>query len=178
VVLLAVFGCKDSAWTPMGSADVVLSDLKLRGTAGVSKRLDTDESFARSVMSGIATGDSTWLVVAATIKPPSAAAEASLATALASALTQSPAQVLAITGDRYPLGEVCGIPFRRPDSSMVLTYHAEAIAALTRVRDSSLTRKRDACRGVLDDARDEKLRRVDPSYLLKNKPGTTTPVRK
>jgi hypothetical protein len=161
----------------MGSADVVLSELKLRGTAGVSKRLDTDEAFARSVTSGIATGDSTWLVVAARIKPPSAAAEASLALALASALTLSPTRVLAVIGDKYSIGEVCGIPFRHPDSSAVLTYHAQAVAALATVRDSSLTKKRDACRAVLDDAREEKLQRVSPSYILKNKPGTTTPVR-
>lgn len=161
----------------MGSADVVLSEIKLRGTAGVSKRLDTDEAFARSVTSGIATGDSAWLVVASKIKPPSAAAEASLTMALASALAESPARVLSLIGDAYPLGEVCGIPFRRPDSSAVLTYHAVAVAALARVRDSSLAKKRDACRTVLDEARDEKLQRVNPSYLLKNKPGTTTPVR-
>jgi hypothetical protein len=162
----------------MGSAEVVLSDIKLRGADGVSRRLDTDESFARSVMSGIATGDSTWLVVAAQIKPPSAAAEASLSIALASALIPAPAKVLALVGDRYPLDEVCGIPFLRPDSSAVKTYHQLAIAALARVRDSTLMKTRDACRVVVDDATTEKLARIDPAYVIKNKPGTRRPVRK
>ena len=162
----------------MGSAEVVLSEIKLRGADGVSRRLDTDEVFARSVMSGIATGDSTWLVVASQIKPSSAAAEATLSIALASALIPSPAKVLSLVGDRYPVDQVCGIPFLRPDSSSVKTYHEMALAALGRVRDSSLVKIRDECRVVLDDATREKLARVDPSYVIKNKPGTTTPIRK
>jgi hypothetical protein len=170
IIALGVAACKDSAWTPMGSAELVLSDIKVRGAPGVSKRLDDDESFGRSVMKGIETGDSLWLRVAAEITPPSATAEASLAIALASALPRSPARVLALIGDKYPLEEVCGIPFLRPDSSLVETYHDSTVAALARVRDSTLTRTRDRCQAALDTARVYKLARINPAYIIKNKP--------
>jgi hypothetical protein len=176
--LLCIAACKDSAWTPRGSADIVLSEIKLRGAVGVSKRLDTDETFARSVMTGIASGDSTWLLVASSIKPESAAAEASLQIALASALVQSPTRVLAIVKGRYAVDQVCGIPFLRPDSSGIVSYHQQALTALARVRDSSLTKTVQSCTAALDTATREKLARIDPGYVLKNKPGTTTPVRK
>jgi hypothetical protein len=162
----------------MGSAEVVLSEIKMRGADGVSRRLDSDESFAASVMNGIATGDSAWLDVASAITPSSAAAEASLAIALAAALPHSPRRVLALLGQKYPVEEVCGMPFLHPDSSVLVSYHGGALIALGRVRDSTLTKTRDHCRAALDTALNHKLERIDPSYILKNKPGTTTPVKK
>jgi hypothetical protein len=161
----------------MGSAELVLSQIKVGGPTGVSKRIDQDESFGRSVMSGVSTGDSLWLDVASRISPPSATAEASLAIALASALPRAPRRVLALLGDKYPLEEVCGIPFLRPDSSLVASYHATALAALASVRDSSLAKKRDACRVALDTAETYKLARINPAYLVKNKP-VTAPSRR
>jgi hypothetical protein len=159
----------------MGSAEVVLSQIKLGGVAGVAKRLDSDESFGRSVMGGVATGDSLWLEVASKLKPASATAEASLAIALASALPHSPAKVLALLGEKYPLEEVCGIPFLRPDSTLVASYYDDAIAALDRVRDTSLTKTSDACRAALDTARNDKLARINPAYIVKNKPVSSAP---
>ena len=171
----SIVACKDSAWTPMGSAEFVLSQIKLGGVAGVAKRVDSDESFGRSVMNGIATGDSLWLEVASKFKPASATAEASLSMALASALPRSPARVLALLGSTYPIEEVCGIPFLRPDSALVATYHDSAIAALGRVRDTLLTKTRDACRAALDTARNDKLARINPEYIVKNKPAAPPP---
>src|SRR5207245_11316428 len=91
--IVAATGCKESRWTPMGSAELVLSEMKLRGAQAVSRRLDSDENFGRTVMNGIATGDSLWLEVAAKLTPASSAAEASLSIALASASTHAPALV-------------------------------------------------------------------------------------
>jgi hypothetical protein len=159
----------------MGSAEFVLSQIKLGGVASVAKRVDSDESFGRSVMNGIATGDSLWLEVASKFKPASATAEASLSMALASALPRSPARVLALLGSTYPIEEVCGIPFLRPDSALVATYHDSAIAALGRVRDTLLTKTRDACRAALDTARNDKLARINPEYIVKNKPAAPPP---
>ncbi|MEA2764857.1 MAG: hypothetical protein QOK07_1261 [Gemmatimonadaceae bacterium] len=175
---LAIASCKDSAWTPMGSAELVLSQIKLGGVASVARRVDSDESFARSVMNGIASGDSLWLEVASQFKPGSATAEASLSIALASALPHSPAKVVALMGDKYPIEEVCGIPFLRPDSALVATYYDTAYAALGRVRDTSLTKRRDACRAALDTARIEKLTRINPAYIVKNKPAAPAPLPK
>jgi hypothetical protein len=156
----------------MGSADLVLSEIKLRGAAAVSGRLDADENFGRTVMDGIATGDSVWLEVAARITPASSAAEASLAIALASALNHSPARVLKILGDRYPVEEVCGMPFLRGDSVVVVSYYDSATASLQRISSDSLRAVRDKCRLALDDARNRRLARISPGYLIKNKPAS------
>lgn len=167
---IVVTGCKDSSWTPMGSAELVLSDIKLRGAEGVSRRIDTEENFGRSVMNGIATGDSAWLEVAQQIAPSSSAAEASLSIALASALNHAPGRVLPLLGRKYPAEEVCGIPFLRADSAAVIGYFDSATAALQTVRDTSLQQARDTCRTALAEARDRRLERINPGYLIKNKP--------
>jgi hypothetical protein len=172
---LSIAACKDSAWTPMGSAEVVLSQINLGGVSSVARRVDSDESFARSVMNGIASGDSLWLEVASKFTPGSATAEASLSIALASALPRSPARVVALVGEKYPIEEVCGIPFLHLDSALVATYYDTATAALGRVRDTSLAKRRDACRAALDTARHEKLARINPAYIVKNKPAVPAP---
>jgi hypothetical protein len=170
LIVATALACKDTAWTPSGSAELVLSETKLGRSANVAKRIDSDESFGRSVMNGIATGDSSWLDVAGQLTPASATAAASLSIALASALPRSPNRVLALLGPKYPVEEVCGIPFLKPDSTLVTSYHDEAVAALTRVRSAPLAPIRDACRSTLDQARDRRLERIDPSYVIKNKP--------
>jgi hypothetical protein len=119
-----------------------------------------------------------WLEVASRISPPSATAEASLAIALASALPRAPGRVLGLLGEKYPVEEVCGIPFLRPDSALVASYHATALAAVASVRDSALVKARDACRAALDTAQAYKLARINPAYLVKNKPVTAPPRRK
>src|SRR5205823_5427197 len=159
----------------MGSAEVVLSELKVGGVPEVSKRIDADESFGRSVMNGIASGDSLWLQVAGQLTPASAASQATLAIALASALPHSPDRVLALLGDKYPVEEVCGIPFLKADSMAVIAYHDEATAALDRVRSPSLVATRDACRVALDDGRGRRLERINPAYVVKNKPVPARP---
>jgi hypothetical protein len=168
--IIAAAGCKDSSWTPMGSAEVVLSQIKLGGAATVSKRIDSDESFGRSVTAGIATGDSLWLQVAEKLSPASAASEATMSIALASALTRAPERVLTLIGNKYPVEEVCGIPFLKGDSAFVTTYHDEAIAALARVTTPSLSATRASCHAALDDSRERRLERINPSYVVKNKP--------
>ena len=168
--LFVAAGCKESAWTPVGSAELVLSEIKLRGAMAVSRRIDSDENFGRSVLSGIATGDSSWLEVAQRITPATSAAEASLAISLATALSHAPGGVLRLLGDKYPLQEVCGIPFLRADSAGVVTYYDSATTALQRVGADSLAGARDACLVSLQTAREKRLERINPAYLLKNKP--------
>jgi hypothetical protein len=148
----------------------VLSEIKLGRSAVVAKRIDADESFGRSVMNGISTGDSSWLEVAREVTPASATSAATLSIALASALLRSPERVLALLGRKYPVSDVCSIPFLRPDSSLVTSYYGEAIAALARVQSPPLSPVRDACRAVLDQARERRLERIDPAYVIKNKP--------
>lgn len=154
----------------MGSAELVLSEIKLGGARNVSKRIDTDENFGRSVLNGVATGDTLWLEVADKVTPPSAPGQASLAIALATALPKAPNRVLALLGEKYPLEQVCGIPFLRADSAEVIGYHDSASTALDRVTAPTLTAKSVRCRAALDEARDRRLKRIDPGYLIKNKP--------
>ncbi len=160
----------------MGSGELVLSEIRLRGATAVSRRIDSDENFGRSVTNGIATGDSSWLEVAKEITPASAAAEASLSIALASALNHAPTRVLSLLGDKYAVEEVCGMPFLRADSLAVNSYYDSAASALRAVPDTSMRTVRDACSTALADARDRRLERINPAYLIKNKP--TPPPRR
>jgi hypothetical protein len=170
LIVAAASACKDTSWAPSGSAELVLSEIKLGGAANVARRIDADESFGQSVMNGISTGDSTWLDVAGRLTPSSAAAAGSLSIALASALPRSPEKVLALLGRMHPVADVCGIPFLKADPMLVTSYHDDALTALGRVRSAPLTQIRDACRAALDQARARRLERIDPSYIIKNKP--------
>ena len=154
----------------MGSAELVLSQMKMGAAGAVSRRIDNDQKFGQSVMSGVATGDSLWLEVARQVKLGSSAAEASMAMALAAALPRSPARVLALTGRKYPLEEVCGIPFLEADSTRIATYYSEAVSALKGIRDTSVIARGRQCLVNLEDAKGHKLARIDPRYVIKNKP--------
>ena len=171
IAIATANGCKENRWVPRGRAELVLSEMKLRGPEEVSRRIDSDEDFGKTVLDGIATGDSVWLAVAAQLKPGSAAAEASLDIALASALPRSPRRVLALLDGQYTAEEVCGMPFLKADSSEVISYHDEAVRALSAVKDSSLVSTVDTCRAALDSSRSRRLDRISPSYIIKNKPG-------
>ena len=161
----------------MGSAELVLSQIKLGGVPAVAKRMDTDPAFAESVTNGIATGDSAWIEVARAITPASSAAEASLDIALASALETTPRRVLPLLSKKYSLEEVCGIPFLEADSIRIREYHDAATESVRRVADSTLRPLRDRCLTALDEARQRKLERIDPAYLVKNKP-TPAPAKR
>ena len=66
--------------------------------------------------------------------------------------------------------DICSIPFLKPEPAMITSYHDEAVAALGRVRSVPLTKLRDACVASLDRAREYRLERIDPAYIIKNKP--------
>jgi len=171
ISIALVNGCKDNRLIPRGRAEIVLSEIKLRGAPTVSRRIDSDEGFGRTVMDGIASADSVWLDVAAAIQPASASAEASLAIALASALPHAPARVLALLAGKYSAEEVCSIPFLKADSTEVIRYHDDAAHAISLVPDSTLRSVRAECAAALDSAEVRRLKRIDPGYLIKNKPG-------
>ncbi|HEY6089904.1 MAG TPA: hypothetical protein VD771_08945, partial [Gemmatimonadaceae bacterium] len=63
MIVVAASACKDTPWTPEGSAEVVLSEIRSGHATDIAKRIDADESFGRSVVNGIETGDSLWLEV-------------------------------------------------------------------------------------------------------------------
>ena len=168
--IAAVSGCKENRLIPRGRAELVLSEIKLRGAPTVSRRIDNDEDFGRTVMDGIASGDSVWLDVAAALQPTSATSEASVDIALASALPRSPHTVLSLLDDKYTAEEVCSIPFLKADSSEVIKYYDDATQALASIADTTLRSAKADCIMALDSAQVRRLKRIDPGYLIKNKP--------
>jgi len=163
-------GCADSEVTALGAPQLVLSEMRLGGTDRVASRIDSDVAFGKSVMNGIASGDSLWLEVARELPLKSAAAEASFVIALASALPRKPEQVLELASQKTQVDLVCGIPFLDTTAEGIVAYHASAASAVARARMSSLADAANRCVTALDSARVRKLERIDPSYLIKNKP--------
>lgn len=168
--------CGESAVTPLGAPQLLLSEIRLGGAERVAARLDTDVRFGQTVMDGIATGDSLWLEVARHLEPRSAAAEASMAIALAAALPRNPDAVLSLLDRRHRAGDVCGMPLLDGNAEAVTAYYASASAALARPRPASFAPTALECAAALDSARARKLARIDPAYLIKNKPAPPKPT--
>lgn len=162
--------------TPLGAPQLLLSEIRLGGADRVAARIDSDVRFGQTVMDGIATGDSLWLEVAKNLPLKSAAAEASFAIALAGALPRNPDAVLSLIGQRMRVVDVCGMPLIDGDAAAVVAYYDSASAALARPRPPWSARIALQCASALDSARARKLARIDPSYLVKNKPVPPKPV--
>lgn len=168
--------CGESAVTPLGAPQLLLSEIKLGGADRVAARIDSDVRFGRTVMDGIATGDSLWLEVARNLPLRSAAAEASFAIALAAALPRNPDGVLSLIGRKFRVTDVCGMPLLDGDAAAVTAYYDSASSALARPRAVSFAPVTLRCSNALDSARVRKLARIDPSYIVKNKPVPPKPV--
>ena len=168
--------CGESTVTPLGAPQLLLSEIRLGGPERVAARIDSDVQFGRTVMDGIASGDSLWLEVARNLTLKSAAAEASFAIALAGALTKNPDAVLGMLGQKSRVSDVCGMPFRDASPEVVTAYYDSAASALARPRGPALAPIALRCAASLDSARIRKLARIDPAYLVKNKPVPPKPV--
>jgi hypothetical protein len=176
VLIATTFACGESALTPLGAPDLVLSEMRLGGADRVASRIDSDLRFGQTVMEGIASGDSLWLEVARELPLKSAATEANFIIALAAALPRNPEGVLAIMERKAKVRDVCGIPFVRADSEMVVSYYDDATAALARPSSPTLAPTARSCAMALASARERKLERIDSSYIVKNKPAPPKPV--
>lgn len=168
--------CGESSVTPLGAPELVLSEIRLGGADRVSRRIDSDIQFGRTVMDGIASGDSLWLEVARSITPKSAAAEASFVIALAAALPQNTPATLSLLDEPGRASDVCSIPFVETSAERVSSYYDSASAALERVTTPSLAPLARSCATALAVARDRKLERIDPAYVIKNKPAPPRPA--
>lgn len=168
--------CAESEVTPLGTPELVLSEIRLGGADRVADRVASDVRFGQTVMDGIASGDSLWLEVAGDLPLKSAAAEASFAIALAGALPREPERVLELAGRKTKIEHVCGMPFLDSTVDGVSIYYDRAVAAVARARAPSLTMAARQCGVALDSARARKLARIDPSYIVKNKPAPPKPA--
>jgi hypothetical protein len=169
-------GCAENEVAVLGAPELVLSEMRLGGTGRIAERIDSDVAFGRAVMNGIATGDSLWLEVARELPLKSATAEASFVIALATALPRRPDEVLDIALARTEVDLVCGIPFLDSTAAGIIAYHEDARDAVARARAPSLVRAASRCGIALDSARERKLARIDPSYIVKNKPAPAKPA--
>lgn len=176
ISIAAALACGESSVTPLGAPQLVLSEMRLGGGDRVAARMDSDLRFGRTVMDGIATGDSLWLEVARNLPLKSATVEANFAIALAAALPRNPDAVLALLGPRAKVSQVCGIPFLGVSADRVVAYYDDAVAALARPRTSALAPVAESCTVALSSARERKLERIDPSYVVKNKPVAPKPA--
>lgn len=176
LVVSAGLACAETEVTPLGAPQLVLSEIRLGGAERVAARIDDDVRFGQTVMNGIASGDSLWLEVARLIELKSAAAEASFAIALAGALPKKPDAVLALIGPRARVGDVCGMPFVDANAAAVNSYYDSSAAALARPRAAPYARIAGQCAAALDSARVRKLARIDPAYIIKNKPVPPKPA--
>jgi hypothetical protein len=172
----AALGCAESAVTPLGSPQLVLSEMRLGGADRVADRIDSDFRFGQTVMDGIASGDSLWLEVAGSLPLKSAAAEANFSIALAAALPRNPESVLSLLPRKAQIRDVCGIPFLKANPETVISYYDGAMAAITRVQTPALAGAVRSCGETLAAARQRKLERIDSSYLIKNKPVAPKPA--
>ncbi len=168
--------CGESEVTTLGAPQLVLSEMRLGGTERVAERIDSDVAFGQAVMNGIASGDSLWLEVARELPLKSATAEASFVIALASALPHKPEEVLELASAKTAVDQVCGIPFLDNSAEGIASYHESTSEAVARVRDPSLAAASSRCGMALDSARVRKLARIDPSYIVKNKPTPPRPT--
>jgi hypothetical protein len=176
VSLAAALACAETEVTPMGAPQLVLSEIRLGGAERVASRIDDNVRFGQTVMSGIASGDSLWLEVARLLELKSAAAEASFAIALAGALPKNPDAVLPLIGPKARVGNVCSMPFLDATAAAVNSYYDSAAAALARPRSIPHARVAAQCALALDSARVRKLARIDPAYIIKNKPVPPKPA--
>ena len=142
----------------------------------MANRTATDVLFGQTVMDGIASGDSLWLEVARYLPLKTAAAEASFNIALAGALPLEPERVLELAETRTQVERVCGMPFMSATVEEISTYYDGTVAALSRARAPSSVLAARKCGVALDSARARKLARIDPSYVVKNKPAPPRPT--
>jgi hypothetical protein len=120
----------------------VLRDIDSLGPRAVLARLWTDEA----LFAGIETGDPKWLEVARRLRAVSdAGATLSLNYAVARALPNAPARVLALIDHGFSIDDVCTSPFLEPEPGVAEDYARRATAALKRVQAPGLERARDQC---------------------------------
>ena len=149
---IVLLGCPRPAAVPASEGPRILAEIQRNGPDAIARRMDRDDAFGQRMLDSISTGDSTWLQVAAALRPTgNAGVGESLAVSVAEALPRAPEQVLLlIKRAQFATAEVCNIPFIEPPDSLVAAYYARTIDALSRVTRTDLRAERDQCRATLE----------------------------
>ena len=121
------------------SAQAILARVAKEGGHKVLWTLwEHDKEFGR-VISGIESGDPSWLKVATVLRPFSdAGASLSLDYAVARALPKAPNRVLALIGHGFKVEDICTSPFIEPEPGIAETYERQTLAALSKVKTPGL----------------------------------------
>ena len=124
-----------AADSPVLSAQALLKRISNEGGHKVLWDLWEHERDFGQVISGIESGDPSWLEVAAALRPFSdAAASLSLDYAVAIALPKEPDRVLALTEHGFNVEDICTSPFIEPDPGIAEAYERQALAALANIK--------------------------------------------
>jgi len=114
-----------------------------------------------ALLAGIESGNSGWLKIAVALRPFSdAAVSESIDGAVARALPEAPAAVLALVGHGFEIEYVCTSPFIEPDPGVAEEYEQRALAALASVQTPSLKALATECAKRVRLAPREKLHGV------------------
>lgn len=128
------------------SAQALLKRIASDGGRKVLWDLWEHERQFDQVVSGIESGDPSWLKVAVALKPFSdAGASPSINYAVARALPNAPERVLALTTHGFNVEEVCTSPFIEPALGVAEAYERRALAAPARMKGTALAPVAAAC---------------------------------
>lgn len=121
------------------SAQAVLNRVANEGGRKVLWDLWQHEREFGQVTAGIESGDPAWLEVAAALKPFSdAGASLSINYAVARALPKTPERVLPLTTQGFKVEDICISPFIEPDPGVAEAYERRTLAALSRLKGTSV----------------------------------------
>jgi hypothetical protein len=100
-----------------------------------------------TVIAHIASGQAAWLATAIPLRPGTdAGIGEELTGAVAMALLKNPIAVLKLAGDDFPLARICDLSTIEPTDAQVAKWKRDALAALAKVKDSSLVEAVVGCR--------------------------------
>jgi len=103
------------------------------------------------VVNQIQAGSDAWLDVAEKIQPGTDAGSADeLMIVMSTALAHNPARVLSMIGPKFPLEEICTVPFIEPSRQVIVNHKARIHAALKRVDSRELEEKKAGCLKSID----------------------------
>ena len=164
---LCLVACNSDRTPPLPRGDsVAVALIREVERVGAKRMVDSmfrDHSFGDMIDSGIATGDSTWLVLARRLKAVSdGGVSEELELSLGAALPKAPEAVLRLLGDTlagFDIGWVCRDEVVMDDvdtaraSAINRAHRTAAVSALRTVRSPDLIARRDSCATILGPAR-------------------------
>jgi len=154
LTLLASLFIALSSWSQQtsSSASQMREEIAHSGAKTVVKQLQSGSGRSwKNLLSNIESGNGEWLQVAVAIRPGvDASTGEDLTFAIASALRKNPVTVLKLIGPGFPLEHVCDVPLIEPNDAQVAAWKRDALAALSRVKDPTLTDKVLHCRAALN----------------------------